>query len=72
MQESELAAMKWFDMAEVERMPIFSHGVFKSVIQCCRAYLNGTFSGFSGMVASNSFTGRSELLLHGSEQDSLL
>ena len=67
MQESELAAMKWFDMEEVEGMPIFSQGVFRSVIQCCKAHLEGRSSGFKGLVCPNTFTKRSELILCGGD-----
>lgn len=64
MQESELAAMDWFHMSEIEAMPIFSQGVFKSVLQCCKAYIEGQHTGFSRTVLPNFFTKRPELLLH--------
>ena len=65
MQESELAAMQWFDMTEIEQMPIFSQGVFKSVLHCCKAYMAGTYSGLAGSIIPNMFTQKTELLLHG-------
>lgn len=67
MQESELAAMQWFNMADIEKMPIFSQGVFKSVLLCCKAYMAGEYSGLAGSVIPNMFTNRTELLLHGPE-----
>lgn len=65
MQESELAAMKWFTMEEIEKMPIFSHGVFLSVLQSCKAYMDSSYRGFQGVTSPNSFTGRLELVLNG-------
>ena len=67
MQESELAAMKWFDISEIEQMPIFSQGVFKSVLQCCKAYMAGSYPGLAGSIIANMFTRKTELLLHGPE-----
>ena len=65
MQESELAAMRWFEIADMEQMPIFSQGVFKAVLQCCKAYMDGSYSGLAGSVIPNMFTRKTELLLHG-------
>lgn len=67
MQESELAAMKWFDMSEVEEMPIFKRGVFQSVLACCKAYLSGEYAGLAGTLTPNLFMKTKELLLHGPE-----
>lgn len=65
MQETELAAMRWFDLKDVEAMPIFRQGIFRTILECCNAYLNNNYSGLTGTVLPNSFTSRSDLLLHG-------
>ncbi len=65
-QDSELSAVRWFKMEELDALPIFQIGVFKTVLACCKEYVASKQAGFKGEVVENSFTKRREFLMHGS------
>jgi len=61
-----LAAIKWFAVEELDALPIFQIGVFKTVLACCKEYMASKKTGFRGEVVENSFSKRKEFLLHSS------
>jgi hypothetical protein len=53
-------------MEELEALPIFKMGVFKTVLDCCKEYAASKSGGFKGEVIHNSFSKRDDFLLYGS------
>ena len=65
MQDGELAAIRWFSMEELDALPLFQIGVFKTVLACCKEYAASKEAGFKGEIVENSFSKRKEFLMHG-------
>lgn len=66
LQETELAAADWHDMATAEQFPIFQSGpMLKSMFACCKAYAAGSYGGMTAHKLLNGFNPNIDLLING-------
>ena len=63
-QESELEDATWMPLTEAADLPIFKGGAFQVIMDACLGFHKGDIPGFKAEAIQNSFTKRSDLIIH--------